>query len=198
MARKGKPKRYHLKARSLAHALLAIAALGGITLAMVIAPNAFQVIGKRYGRGEWWAEREAERRRIREALESLRRRRLVEFTEKGKELLLTITEAGRRRIRRFEFDTLEFDPPKRWDGRWRVLIFDVPETKARERKALRDKLRDLGFYQLQKSVWVYPHHCHDEIDFIAQFLDIDRHISYLETESLERTEGDARKAFGLL
>lgn len=189
---------HRIQAKSLAHALLAVAAIGGITLVALMAPNALQMLGRRNRREEWWAKREAERRRIRAALERLRRRRLVAYEERRKETYITVTAEGRRYLRKFEFNDLALTPPGRWDGQWRMVVFDIPEARARERKALRDKLRDLGFFQLQKSVWVYPHDCHDEIDFLTRFLDIDRYILYLETPSLDEREGPMRKRFGLL
>ncbi len=189
---------YRIKAKSLAHTLLTITALGGIALAVILAPNALQMLGRRSGRHEWWGQRTAERRRIREALERLRRRRLVDFEVKGNETILTVTTAGLRYVRRFELDAVMLTRPKRWDGKWRLVMFDVPETKTRQRRAFKEKLRELGFHQLQKSVWVYPHACHDEIDFISQFLEVERYLIYIETDSLERNEGEVRRAFGLL
>ncbi len=187
-----------LQARSLAHALLAAAALGGIVLAMLLAPNAFQVLGRRHRRDDWWTKREANRKRIREALERIRRKRLVTYHERGKETFIKVTDEGRAYLRKFEFDAMRLRPAGRWDGKWRLFIFDIPETLARERNALRKKLRDLDFYQLQKSAWIHPHECRDEIDFISQFLAIDRYVVYLETESVGQQEGKARKVFNLL
>ena len=43
-----------------------------------------------------------------------------------------------------------------WDGRWRLVLFDVPGCKSRQREKLRDYLRWRGFGCLQKSVWVSP------------------------------------------
>lgn len=49
--------------------------------------------------------------------------------------------------------------PKRrkWDGYWRMIIFDVPEKKRKYRDYLRQMLKTLGFKELQKSIWVTPH-----------------------------------------
>ena len=66
--------------------------------------------------------------------------------------------------------------PKRWDGRWRVLIFDVPEY----RKSLRDKIRrtvmGIGFVRLQDSVWVYPYDCEDLIVLLKADFKIGRDV----------------------
>jgi len=58
------------------------------------------------------------------------------------------------------------DPVKRWnrswDGRWRLVLFDLPEAKAGVRNRLRDYLRGKGFGYLQKSVWITPDPMDDE------------------------------------
>lgn len=43
-----------------------------------------------------------------------------------------------------------------WDGRWRVVIFDIPEIDKKSREYLRWKLISLGFGKLQKSVYISP------------------------------------------
>ena len=57
-------------------------------------------------------------------------------------------------VESFDFDNFEFEKPKRWDGKWRILIFDIREKVRRRRDEFVDLLR-LGF-KLQNSVWVFP------------------------------------------
>lgn len=45
---------------------------------------------------------------------------------------------------------------REWDGRWRLVLFDVPITRDSHRRRLRRYLRDRGFGCLQGSVWVTP------------------------------------------
>lgn len=45
---------------------------------------------------------------------------------------------------------------RRWDGKWRLVIFDVPQSKASARARLRRSLADRGFGYLQNSVWITP------------------------------------------
>ncbi len=87
-------------------------------------------------------------------LKELRRQKLIEQTRRGKRAEFVITAVGRHRMR-------ELDPQslwgRRWDGVWRVVTFDVPETRRRERKLLWQSLRARKFGLLQRSVWVWPH-----------------------------------------
>ena len=45
-----------------------------------------------------------------------------------------------------------------WDGKWRVVVFDLPEEKRSLRNELRKQLRAAGFGGLQGSVWISPDH----------------------------------------
>lgn len=183
---------------SLAWDLLRV--LGGVAIlaSVLVAPNIGLALKPFLRRANFREEREWRRTQVRLALERLRARRLIRFVEKGKRTYIEITELGKRRLREFDFDSLAIERPKRWDGKWRIVIFDIPEKRQRERRSLRMKLSAVGFYQLQKSVWVYPFACPDEVDFICNFLDIDRWVHYIETNSLAGAEGKVRHHFNLL
>jgi phenylacetic acid degradation operon negative regulatory protein len=45
---------------------------------------------------------------------------------------------------------------RRWDGKWRMVLFDVPQSRASDRARLRRSLADRGFGYLQDSVWITP------------------------------------------
>jgi DNA-binding transcriptional regulator PaaX len=47
--------------------------------------------------------------------------------------------------------------PKVWDGKWRVVAFDIPERSRSFRAILREHLHEAEFYQLQQSVFVSPY-----------------------------------------
>lgn len=100
---------------------------------------------------ESWAYRTGCGRQLRE----LERRKLVERSPQADvNRVYRLTEAGRR------VALAGVDPPQRWsrpwDGLWRVILFDVPEIKNRERVRLRRTLRGMRFGYLQHSVWVSP------------------------------------------
>ena len=77
------------------------------------------------------------------------------------------------------------------------MVFDIPDKKNKERRALSKRLKDLGFYPLQESVFIYPYDCRDEIDFLCEFLSIGRYVNYCIVESLDKREGDLRRIFDL-
>lgn len=183
---------------SLAWDLLRLLGAGALLASLLVAPNIGLALQPFFRRANFQERREWERAKIRAALERLRVRRLVRYVERGKRTYIEITELGKLRLREFEFDKIEIEPPKRWDGKWRVVLFDIPEKRKQARHALRTKLQDLGFYQLQKSVWVYPFECRDEIDFVCNFINVDRWVHCIETTSLAGAEGRVRSHFNLL
>ncbi len=68
-----------------------------------------------------------------------------------------------------QIDALKIKKPKKWDGKWRIVIFDISQLKKVYRELFRSKLKELGFYQLQKSVWIVPFDCQDEIELLREF-----------------------------
>lgn len=103
-----------------------------------------------------------DRRHIPRGIRRAERRGLVTVTERRHHPpIVRITEKGHQLLARRELERAAVDRPKRWDGKWRLVIFDVPEKRRRDRDLLRRTLRQLGFYRLQQSVWLYPYDCCD-------------------------------------
>ncbi|KKW10829.1 MAG: Transcriptional regulator, PaaX family protein [Parcubacteria group bacterium GW2011_GWA2_49_9] len=88
---------------------------------------------------------------------------------RNKQLHITLSRKGRKLAEKYSINDLKIKQPEKWDGYWRVLIFDVKEKQKLKREALRGKFKDLGFYQLQKSVWVYPYECQREVNVLRGF-----------------------------
>ena len=82
-------------------------------------------------------------------------------------------------------DKIEIKKPRKWDGYWRLVLFDIPEKKKVGREALWSKLKQLGFYQLQKSCFIYPFDCRSEIDFISEIFEVAPYINFILAMELE-------------
>lgn len=74
---------------------------------------------------------------------------------------LRISSIGKKKLSR-DFPFLDFQNNK-WDGRWRIVTFDIPVKKSNVRDRLRYKLKELGFGMLQQSIWISPHKIEDDI-----------------------------------
>jgi phenylacetic acid degradation operon negative regulatory protein len=83
-----------------------------------------------------------------------------------------LLEEGTRRI--FE------SRPRRWDGRWRVIVYSLPETKRDLREAVRRRLSYLGFAALTPGTWVSPHDRQVEVQSLLKDLKAQRYVQYFE------------------
>lgn len=184
-----------LRGKSLTKEILFIAATGPIILSSLFLPNASQMLKPLIKWRKNWDKIDC--RLIRNAIKRLNKKRLVELTQKGDNLYIEITENGKKLIKNFDYDDLILPSPKKWDKKWRMVIFDIPEKKNKERRAFSLKLKDIGFYPLQKSVFIYPYDCQNEIDFVCGFLSISRYINYCTVEKIDKREGDLRRIFNL-
>jgi len=126
----------------------------------------------------------------------LKRNRLVSVAHHGDQQILTLSEKGRKRVLQFNADRMAIRKPRRWDGYWRIVLFDIPEKRRRGREALRNKLKHLGFYQLQKSCFVHPFECKSEIDFISELYEVSSYVNFVLAKEIEG-QPLLQKMFGL-
>ena len=129
------------------------------------------------------------RKQIKSALENIKHQKLIEYIcEKDGKTTVKITEKGETRLKAFAIDLIKIKKPKKWDGKWRLVMFDIPIRFTKGREALRYHLKDLNFFQFQKSAWVYPYPCEDEIIFIADFFGVGKYVEVLTVEDILRNE----------
>lgn len=125
---------------------------------------------------------EIDRKELYHALRRLRLHGLVETIKKTNEAeTLSLSNRGKAHWLKYQFHNLRLKKSKFWDKKWRIVLFDIPETQRKIRNALRRKLKDLGFLEFQKSVFINPHPCRNEVNFIINFFNIEENVFYLET-----------------
>ena len=91
---------------------------------------------------------------------------------------VVLSERGKKRAFSFHIHHIQITKPKKWDGKWHAVFFDIPEGWKAARESLRHKLYELDFYHWQKSVFVHPYPCRAEIDFIAAFFNVRLFVRY--------------------
>jgi len=108
-----------------------------------------------------------------------------ELSKEGKYIALT-----------YDIDNMKiFRHP--WDKKWRIVTFDIPEKIKKVREALRFHLKNLGFKELHKSVFVLPYECRNEIEYITEFYNARRFVRYIEALHIDN-ELDLKQKFNLL
>ena len=118
----------------------------------------------------------------------------IEHGPKGK--LVRLTDEGKRALGRMIALTPDQRKHRRWDKRWRMVIYDIKEKRRGTRVALQRNLRSFGFYQLQASVWVYPYECEDLLVLLKADFKIGRDVLYGVVEKVEGDE-QMKEYFGL-
>ena len=108
-----------------------------------------------------------------------------------------MTSRGEDLLRHWQFADFKLERPKKWDRKWRVIIFDIPEKKRKVRDQVRTLFKSAGFYLLQDSVWVYPYDCEDIIALLKTDLGVGKNILYLIVEELEN-DRHLREEFNLI
>ena len=76
----------------------------------------------------------------------------------------------------------------KWDKKWRLVIFDIPSELNKKRDTLRRRLRYMGFIMLQRSVFVFPYSCEEELSDICEKLEIDSYVDIVTAESIGSQE----------
>src|SRR3989344_4584058 len=161
----------HTKRARIQDAL--ILALYGTTMlsVAVLAPNALKLLK---GIDPDMSKKRKPAYRIQQALKRLESRGLI---YKGKEEKLA--------DRLHTVEKIIIRKPRRWDGKWRVVIFDIWERRKGTRERLRSILKKAGFFMLQDSVWIHQYPCEELIAFVRSDLKLGSGILYLIAEGIE-------------
>lgn len=143
------------------------------------------------------AWRDMNERSVRDAIRKLYQSKMIDYKEEDDgTITLIISREGKKKSLRFDIDTITIRQPKHWDGIWRLALFDIPERLKRERDAFAQKLKQIGFRPLQKSAFIFPYGCKDELDFMIEILNIRRYVRSILVKRIDN-ELDLRKQFKL-
>src|SRR3989344_2102657 len=160
--------------------LYAVTALG----TAIVAPNAVQLLKHVE---KYIGPQPKLNRRLSQAITRLIEQGLVERqqTKKGPRLVLTDTGSQRANLLTVVEQTVQ---PRRWDRKWRIVIFDVWETRHNTRDRLRTMLRNIGFVRIQNSVWVFPYPCEELFALLRTDLKLGKGMLYIVADEIENDE----------
>ncbi|OGD38268.1 CRISPR-associated endonuclease Cas2, partial [Candidatus Azambacteria bacterium RIFCSPLOWO2_01_FULL_37_9] len=98
---------------------------------------------------------------------------------------IKLTKDGRAAINDCKIDLLEIKKPEKWDKKWRMVIFDIPHNKRKSKDALRWKLKSLGFFHFQKSVFIHPYECQREIKELVDLYGVSENVKMVLVEKID-------------
>src|SRR3990167_2528004 len=129
-------------------------------------------------------------------IQRLRKRGYVSLTKTEEGWLLKLLPKGMRRAKQVAIETLKLDKPKVWDEKWRLFSFDIPEEFKTGRNQLRAKLKSLGCYNIQRSLFAYPYVCRKELEIGAEYYNFGKYTLFTEVFNLS-LDKELRKVFSL-
>ncbi|MFC1756989.1 CRISPR-associated endonuclease Cas2 [Patescibacteria group bacterium] len=168
--------------------------LGGLAIGLSRSPRkAFQILDSMTE--EW---KDISKNHLKRAIKSLYESKMIkEKYNKDGTTTIILTVEGKKKALTYNLLDLKIAKPKKWDGRWRIVLFDIPEKRRKERDSLRYFLRDMGFFEYQKSVFVHPYDCENEIDYIIEDFKVRKFVRFVVADKLDN-ELHLKKHFDLL
>lgn len=114
-----------------------------------------------------------------QALKRLREQGYIDLEEYNNNLILKLTDKGREEtlLRKILKD-------ETWDGKWRIIIFDIPEKHRKVRNVLRSKLKTWGFSQWQKSAWASKKNIADLLRQFVKQIGVDKWVLVIESTNV--------------
>lgn len=174
--------------------VLKILGAGTFLAASFVMPGATGVVLKEYEQHKREKDEKEWRKfnlwRLRETIKRLNAQKIIEV----KEGVIEITEKGRKKLLKFNLD--DMDLGQKTDGKWRIIIYDISESKKKERDFLREILKRMKFLKLQRSIYLTPFICEDEIEYLKQMFGVGDEVKILKITGIDNEQA-YKEYFGI-
>lgn len=167
--------------------------LSGIALGFCSSPNqSFRVL--KLARQEW---QRINRKNLHRSIRLLYHFKLVrERKNSDGSVSLLLTAEGKRQATLGQLLGMKIKKPKRWDGLWRIALFDIPEKHKKFRDIFRSHLKVVGFHELQHSVFIFPFPCEKEILSLVTLYHAEPYVRFITAQHIDN-EAALKKKFSL-
>lgn len=164
--------------------ILKVVATGAVVLSSFVAPNMARLLPALLPDEFRRNKNLPKPADISRALLKLKKKGLVRLARTPNGSALKLTSGGEELYNRLFLRNYNIPKPKRWDGKWRIVIFDVREENKPTRDLVRKRLKNLGFILLQDSVWLYPYDCEEIIELLKTAHRVRHDVHYLLVEKM--------------
>jgi len=154
----------------------------GLISTGLLAPNMVKIISKLEPE---FLKKKNSKYSFNRSLANLKSNGLIVYIKNEKGNFARLTPKGEAKLRQIQLQDYKLKKPKRWDGKWRMLIFDIKEERKNTRDKIRRTLIQIGFVRLQDSVWVYPYDCEDFINLLKIDYKIGLDVLYVIADRIE-------------
>lgn len=174
---------------ALIDGILRVVVLGGVITTALAAPNAVQILDKPITKILNKLDERSRQRELQKTLTYMRRKQLISNSNAlNYKHGIKITEKGLKRLSVVSYKNLQITKLDNWDKKWRIILFDIPENQKSLRNSFTLKMKSLGLTQLQKSVWIHPFPCKNEIIHVSERHGLTKYITYIETSHIDNQE----------
>src|SRR3989338_1000124 len=127
------------------------------------------------------------RDKIKRTIKELEKRKVLYLEKKDDKILVYLEVKGQKKVIKYSIKLLlDFkNKEKKWDGKWFLVFFDVPEIQRNKRNYLRKYLVDIGFYRYQQSIYIFPYQCEKEIMLIKKIVEGTKYMKYIIADKIE-------------
>lgn len=182
--------------------VLYLLGMGSLLLGSILMPGLGVAAGALYRakRRHDWEQDQKEWRKfnfklLKRNLKRLHDQKVVEIVDEDGQEVIKLTQKGHAKYLRFKLEELSLKG-KSWDGRWRLVIYDISKLKRSAQENFRRILKQINFFPLQKSVYLTPYKCTSEIEYLREYFNLSEEVILLEINKLEN-ESFYKQYFGL-
>ena len=174
--------------------ILKILGITGFVAASLLMPGLPKILTPAYKKQhKRWGH--FNRRILKAALKRMQTGGVIEEIEQDGEIVFKLSEKGKLKLFKYRLEDLELNQNS-WDKKWRLVAYDIPKGKKNQAEAFRTLLKKMNFLQLQKSLWLTPFPCSNEIEFLKQLYFLKDHVTVLTISQLEG-ESAYKQYFGI-
>lgn len=135
---------------------------------------------------KYFGWRDLDKERFKSIIKRLKKRKIIEVYLKDSQEMIRLTGLGKAQIPFYLLKEMQSVVSRAdWDGKWRIVVFDISNDKGKTRDIFRRQLMQIGFFQLQESVFVFPYDCTEEIRYLREILNLKPNVKYIVADSIE-------------
>lgn len=111
---------------------------------------------------------------------------LIETVKSDREDYARITPKGRQKLSSIKLDSKNGLVSNNWDGKWRIILLDLPESRKAERDSIRYLLKKANFVCLKNSAWISPYPFEHMFENIKKDLGLTSELIIMTTSTLDK------------
>ncbi len=164
--------------------------------ACIFAPKAVQIFKPILINKDYSSWKSFNLRYLKWTLNRLSKQKMVDIKEENGDKVVIITEKGKKNIFKYALNDLEIPKLSKWDGKWRLVVYDISTRKRLLTEQIRKNLLRLGFIMIQESVYIFPYPCEREIELLRTYYALNKEIKLITACKIEDEES-YKTYFGL-